>query len=193
MYVCAYICIHIYLFLEIVVSARRYSSNFQLPDKNSGDISRHILIFGLFLNSYVLIPLILCEPQEMFCGTLCEKHCCKTYHVFPFSNARPAKHSTVTAVAVCHERAGCPCCSSKQTYVTWVILVRVDQTFVIPWTAWLPGRKGMSWVQIKGWLRAARSGDRIWVSGEIFRTHADCPWGLTQPPVQFVLGFFRGC
>ena len=34
-------------------------------------------------------------------------------------------------------------------------------------------------------LRAGRSGDRIPVGDEIFRTRPDRPWGPTQPPIQW--------
>ena len=56
---------------ETVVSARRLLRNFQLPNRNSLDISRYIYnCFAVFQNSFVFIPVFLSEPLTMFCGTL---------------------------------------------------------------------------------------------------------------------------
>jgi hypothetical protein len=56
---------------ETVVSARRLLRNFQLPNRNSRDISRYIYNpFAAFQNSNVFIPVFLPEPLTMFCGTL---------------------------------------------------------------------------------------------------------------------------
>ena len=57
---------------EMAVSARRLLQYFQLPDKNSRDISRFIYNFcGVSKYScIVFISLFLAEPQTVFCGTL---------------------------------------------------------------------------------------------------------------------------
>ena len=56
---------------EIVISAWSILQYFQLPDKNSHDISTYIYhFFVVFQNLYVFIPLFLSKPQMVFCVTL---------------------------------------------------------------------------------------------------------------------------
>ena len=88
----------IYIY-EAVVRARRLLQYFQLPDKNSRDISRYIYNFLERFKTviYVFIPLILLEPQTVFCGTpssaehslkktaLSNTQLCKTDSVFGLS------------------------------------------------------------------------------------------------------------
>ena len=72
---CIYIlCTHTHK--ATVAGARRLLQYSQLPDKNSGNISRYIytVFFAVFQNSHVFILLFLSEPQPVFCGTLFDKH-----------------------------------------------------------------------------------------------------------------------
>ena len=66
-----YMCMCMYTYKQTVVGSLRLLQCFQLPDKNSRDISRYIYnCFAVFQNSCVFIPLFLLEPLKMFCGSV---------------------------------------------------------------------------------------------------------------------------
>jgi hypothetical protein len=86
MYVCIYMCIYVFVYIyiyiyiyickEIAVSAFRLLQYFQLPDKISRDISRHIYNFLWYFRIVIYLWHYFSEHKTVLCGTLFEKDLC---------------------------------------------------------------------------------------------------------------------
>jgi hypothetical protein len=75
---------------ETVVSTWRLLQYFKLPEKKFLQYFLGIfIIFAVFQNNYVFIPLFFAEPLTMFCGTLFEKHCSNVSNLANCSSPSP--------------------------------------------------------------------------------------------------------